>query len=652
MNNINEPKTHIYDFDRFRLVPTEKLLLFDGMPLNPSPKVFEVLVELVVNHGRLVSKDELLNQIWGDTFVEEATLARTVSNLRKILRENSELNYIETVAKSGYRFTDSVPVFEEVRELSTSQSSDQPMETIVTELLFADNSFGKIDKTANNLIKTKWYWDLRVKLILILMIVAMAVGINYLWTTSRNVKKVSSIKSIAVLPFRFIGGSESGNIYGSGMAETLIIKLNSINQIIVRPSSAVSKYAAQENLDLMSIGRELKVDATLIGTIQRDGERFRVSVQLVNSEDGESLWAEYFDAESKDIFTLQDDISSRVTQTLRLELSGKDANRLVKRYTENTEAYEAYITGRFLLSRRNPVDFMKSLEYFQKAIETDSNYALAYTGVADCYHAFAEYRMIPVSEAFAKARTAARKALELDETLSEAHSSLAYTLAIHDWDFEAAEKEFKRAIELNPNYANAHQWFFDLLVIQGRFDEAWKEIRRAEELDPASLGIKAEFASYYFLTKQYDKAIEESKKLIELEPKYPFGYIFLLVGYREKGNEKEEVETFLKVAETFYGNGESEIEELRNSYNHGGLKGFCLKRIEQMDKDSDRNVYLAWDYAGFFIRLGDRENAIKWLKKSYQNRDRWITSIKYDPVWNPIRSDPRFEEIVKQIGLE
>ncbi len=659
MNEVTKTNTVIYEFEEFKLNPSERLLFYGEKTLSLSPKVFDVLVYLVENNGRLVEKDELLEKLWSDTYIEEATLARTVSRLRKNLHENQDRQFIETVSKSGYRFIAPVNISEENLKLATSPNSETNPVEIKTET--ATGETGTNAEKSNNKPPTKdkiienegWFSKSYFILLPLALLLVITIAASFIWQSGeRPVREVSAVRSIAVLPFNVLNGNEEDRPIGTGMAETLIIKLNGINQVMVRPSSSVSKYFGQENLDMPAIGRELQVDAILNGTVQKDGERLRVTVQLLNSTDGTSLWAEKFDAESKDIFALQDDISTRVTQALELKLTGAEKEQLTKRYTENEEAYKAYITGRYLWSKRNPDDFRKSLEYFQKAIEIDSNYALAYTGIADCYQLFPYYRMMPVNEGFAKARTAARKALEIDETLAEAHASLAYTLAFHDWDWEAAERSFKRAIELNPNYATAHQWYSEYLLIMGRFDESRKQIERAEELDPVSLAISADVASYYFLTKQYDKTIERSKKIIAAEPRYPIGYIFLLVGYREKGMEAEEVETYMKVAETFYGNSEAEIEELRNAYKQGGLRGLCLKRIEQMERASDSNVYLAWDYIGFYIRIGDKENALKWLEKSYQNRDRWITSLKYDPIYDPLRSDPRFQDVVRRIGLK
>jgi tetratricopeptide (TPR) repeat protein len=259
---------------------------------------------------------------------------------------------------------------------------------------------------------------------------------------------------------------------------------------------------------------------------------------------------------------------------------------------------------------------------------------------------------MPVVESNAKARTAAQKALAIDETLAEAHASLAYTLAFYDWNWEAAEREFKRAIELNPNYATAYQWYFEYLTVMGRFDEGWVAINKALELDPSSPPINGDVATYYYLTRQNDKTIEQARKLIELEPNYPYGYIFLFLGFYEKGMQDEAVEAFLRMEKLFYDQEETTVNELKEAYEKSGWKGFWQKRIEIMDRDREKKLYLAWDYIVPYIDIGEKEKAIQAFQQSYKDRDRWIVNLKYLPQFDPIRSDPRFQEIVRKIGLE
>jgi len=257
----------------------------------------------------------------------------------------------------------------------------------------------------------------------------------------------------------------------------------------------------------------------------------------------------------------------------------------------------------------------------------------------------------PVTESFAKARNAATKALEIDETLAEAHTSLAYTLAFHDWNWTTAEKEFKRAIELNPNYATAHQWYSEFLVVVGRFDEARMEIERARELDPLSLIIYTDVAAYYYLTRQYDETIAQSQKVIEIDPNFPFAYVFLWASYQQKGMDREAVNAYLKGVTLFWGDGVEQVKELEKAFDKSGIKGFWQKRLEQISKPSRKQTYLDWDFAVCYVQMGDKERAIESLQKSYVARNRWIINIKYEPTFDSIRTDPRFQELLKKMGL-
>jgi len=644
-----------YEFGQFRLLPSERLLLREGKSVQLQPKVFDALVLLVENHGSLVEKDYLLNRLWHDTFVEEGTLTRTISNLRKALGEGTQENkYIETVSKSGYRFIADVRYITEDTDSSLSLPADlsptnQVKKSPIDETQQTD---GQTKHETPNAQHTFLGQNLNPRLLIILGLFAvLTFAITLVWFASiRRTKKNSLVKSIAVLPFKFIGGQEDARALEVGMADALIIKLSKISQIVVRPTSAVFKYAGQ-NPDPAVAGRELKVDVVLDGNIQKDGDRLRVTVQLISSTDGTPIWADKFDTRVTGIFAVQDIISTQITQALEVQLTGAEELLLTKRHTENIDAYQAYTNGRYFWNKRTPADLKKSLEFFEQAVKLDPNYALAHTGIADCYQLFAEYRLLPAAEGFAKARNAATKALEIDETLAEAHTSLAYTLAFYDWNWMAAEKEFKRSIELNPNYATTHQWYSEYLVVLGRFNEARAEIERAQELDPQSLIIRVDVAAYYYLVRQYDEAIAQSQKVVETDPNLAFAYVFIWGSYQQKGMEKEAVEAYLKIVALLWGRSETEVEELKRAYEKTGIKGFWRKRLEQMNKPSNQQTYLDWDYAVCYVWLGDKERAIESLQKSYSSRNRWIINIKYDPMFDSLHSDPRFQDLLRRMGL-
>lgn len=473
--------------------------------------------------------------------------------------------------------------------------------------------------------------------------------VAFIVTSNWRAKPSREIKSIAVLPFNQIGEGDRDETAEFGITDTLITRLSNLEHTVVRPTSAIFKYSGQKP-DAVAVGRELKVDAVLEGTIQRSGERARVTVRLVSSADGSSLWAQHFDTAFTNIFALQDSISEKVARALTSELGDKERSQRSKRSAENSEAYRLYITGRHFWNKRGSVkDLTKSIEYYEQAIAIDPGYARAHAGLADCYQLLGEYLATTPKEGFEKARGAARKALELDDQLAEAHTSLAYILAFYDWNFEGAEREFRRALELDPNYPTAHQWYGEFLLAMGRFEEAKVEHERALQIDPTSLVFHVELAAYYFVTRQFDQAISQAQTVIEMEPGYAFGYVFLSFAYGQKGMKREAAEAYLKSVELF---GEvKEAEQLRKVLTENGIDAMWRKRVEQFEGPS-RNESLSAQWRSLVhIRLGEKEKALEWLEKSYERRDRWMINIKHSPEMDTLRSEPRYLALVKKIGL-
>jgi len=464
-------KDSTYEFGPFRLEVAERLLLRDGKPLPLTPKAFDTLLVLVENSGHLVDKDELIKQVWPDTFVEEGSLARNISVLRKLLGGNStDTQYIETMPKRGYRFTPGVKQFEGEEVLVRRRARVR----IVTE--------EEIDE---------------------------------LTPSDERLSLLTAVISLAVLPFKILGVEAAEEYLGMGLADALITKLSNIRRIIVRPTSAVLSYSGFDQ-DAIVAGRELRVGLVLDGTIQRLSDRIRVTVQLVSVEEGAALWAEKFDEKLTDIFEIEDRVSEHLLAALTLKLSSAESRILSKQYTRDSEAYQSYLKGRYFWNKRSPEALAKAVECFNQSIARDPNYALAYAGLADCYNISGFWIYLPPTEAFPKAAAAAAKALEVDDVLAEAHASLAWATLHYDWDRAAAEREYRRAVELNPGYATAHQWFALFLMQEARFDEASQEIRRAQEIDPLSIVVSFNSALLPFLSGHYDEAIAQLRRTIEL----------------------------------------------------------------------------------------------------------------------------------------
>jgi len=488
-----------YQFGPYRLDPNEGRLLRNGEPVPLTPKAFETLVVLVQRSGHLVEKDELMKLLWPDSFVEESNLNQHVWTLRKTLGENKAGNeYIETVPKRGYRF------MAEVQELGHQGfelvAERRTLTRIVTEDGVEASEWSRErlpESQARKLIAGKRRWVTRRGALTVgglLLLLLMVSALTLRWWRSVEARRTeaaravtrTNLTSMAVLPFKPLVANDRDEYLEMGMVDVLITKLSNIRQLKVRSISTVRKYADLQQ-DPVVAGRELQVEAVLDGSIQRVGDRVRLTVRLLNVQDGTSLWADKFDEPFTNIFALQDSISERVAAALPLNLSREEKARLSRHYTENTEAFQLYLKGRYFWNKRTGEGLKKAIEYFNQAIAIDPRYAQAYAGLADSYLLIGGYGLISQEEAIPKAKAAAEKALEIDDTLAEAHTSLGLIYQNYEWNWAECEKEYRRAIELNPNYATAHHWYGEHLVLMGRFDEGIAEIQRAQEIDPLSL---------------------------------------------------------------------------------------------------------------------------------------------------------------------
>jgi serine/threonine-protein kinase len=464
-----------------------------------------------------------------------------------------------------------------------------------------------------------------------------------------------AMKSIAVLPFKPLIAGSRDEALEMGMADTLITRLSNIKQIIVRPTSAVRKYGGLEQ-DPIAAGREQKVDAVLDGNIQKSGEQIRVTVRLVNVADGQQLWIDTFDEKFTDIFALQDSISERVAAALAVKLTGEETELVRKRYTNNPEAYQLYVRGRYLWNKRTAEALTKAIEYFNQAIEKDPNYALAYAGLADGYAVSPERSAAggmtfkQRSEQFLQmAKAAAQKALEIDEQLPEAHTTLA-SLAADNWDWAEADRLFKRAFELNPNYATAHQWYGEYLVHVGRLDEALQEFKRAQELDPTSLIINSLLGQTLYLERRYDEAIDQCQKTLEMDSNFINAHWMLGMAYEQKAMHEEAKSEFEK-AVNLSGGATNLLALLGVSYARSGNESEAQNVLDKLNALIKQKRAHPHDLAMIYTGLGDRDRAFEWLEKAYEDHSWVMLYLKVDPFFDPLRSDPRFADLLRRMGL-
>jgi TolB-like protein/Tfp pilus assembly protein PilF len=460
------------------------------------------------------------------------------------------------------------------------------------------------------------------------------------------------IDSLAVLPFANSSADPNAEYLSDGVTESIINMLSQLRGLRVMARSTVFSYKGME-ADPRVIGRDLHVSAVLIGRVLQLGDALIIRAELIDVADGAQLWGEQYNRKISDILAVQEEISREISEKLRLKLTKEEQQRLTKRHTEDTNAYRLYLKGRYFWNKRTEEGLKKGIQYFQQAIEEDPQYALAYAGLADSYIILGAFgvAVLPPSEAVPKAKEAAVKALELDDTLAEAHALLGFSLADYDWNWAGAEKEFKRAIALNPNYATAHHWYgFGYLVPIGRLDEALAEVKRAQELDPLSLIINTNVGSLLYLARQYDQAIEQYQNALEIDPNFVIAHWMLGLAYEQKEMYRETIMEFQR-AVALSGESGFPLALLGHAYAISGEESEALTVLNELEKLSKRQYVSSYRVGAIYAGLGEEDQAIGWLQRACQERDGWLIWLKADPVFDSLRSDPRLQDMLRRIGL-
>jgi DNA-binding winged helix-turn-helix (wHTH) protein/TolB-like protein/Flp pilus assembly protein TadD len=640
---------HLYEFGAFQLDPPERLLLCDGQPIPMPPKAFDLLVVLVERSGHLVEKDELLKAVWPGSFVEEGNLSVTISVLRKALNDDRGMHkYIETVSKRGYRFVadvreigepERVPALGQPIEAQASIQQSRPHQPLAATLL----------RSGTIRARKTFLWSILAAALALcgfLLLVRMAARRG---SGTNQVQGAVAIHSLAVLPFQTLGAKGGDEYLGLGMADALITRLGNTGKIIVRPTSAIQKYA-EKQLSPQAAGQEQGVDAVLDGRIQRESDHVRLTVQLIRVRDGVQLWGETFDKQFTDIFALEDSLSERVAQSIRLKLNGEETRRFTKRSTEKPEAYEAYVKGRYFWNKRTEKALMKGLEYFRQAIAIDPTFAEAYVGVADSYATLGLYAMLPPKDAFPAAKEAAKRALEINDGLAEAHASLGFIYFYYDWNAVDAVKEFQRALADNPNYAMAHSWYGENLAAMSRFQEAGVEAQRAMEEDPLSLIIGSNAGWTYSLAGKGDQAIEILKKAIEIDPSFPRTHFRLGRAYEQKKSYDLAISELVQAVNL---SPEDACYQgaLGHVYAISGHTNQARKVLHDLESRIGQPYVPAYAIALVYAGLGEKDRAISWLEKAFEDRSTSIAFLKLDPELIGLHSDPRFKELAQRINF-
>jgi len=456
--------------------------------------------------------------------------------------------------------------------------------------------------------------------------------------------------SIAVLPFADISPQKDQEYFCDGMTDDIITKLTKIQELKVISRTSVMRYKKTDK-DIKEIGQELGVASILEGSVQKAGNDIRVNAQLINVDDGFHLWAETYDRELKNVFKIQSDLAENITSALKAKLSTEEKRGLEKKPTEDIEAYNIYLKARNFWNMRTEEGLQKSLEYFQKAIEKDPTYALAYSGIADYFNLIGYYDLLPSKDAFPKARDAANKALELDETLAEAHTSLAWIKTFFEWDWSGAQRSYKRAIELNPSYATAHHWYAALLGTIGRHNESIAEAKRAQELDPASVAISCSLGGIFLFARRYDKSIEELQKAIELDPNFYIPHWYLTYPYAMKGLHDEAIAEAHKALKLSGGSLRMK-GVLSYAYAVSGKQAEAKNLIVEINKLSKQTYISPFGIALIYVALGEKDKAFELLETAYEQRDHWLYQLKVVAYLDSLRPDPRFKEMLRKMNLE
>jgi DNA-binding winged helix-turn-helix (wHTH) protein/TolB-like protein/Tfp pilus assembly protein PilF len=658
-----------YEFGRFRVNATERLLLRDQEIVPLTPKVFDILLMLVQNSGHIVSKDVLMKKVWPNSFVEEGNLTQNVSLLRKALGEGQNGHkYIETIARRGYRFI--APVQESGDEdinialqpaasaepaimplngnrtiVDSSKTESSKTESAKTES--ANPSFSHSDESKAPRASNAIGWlsaRKRAALTALCALIIAAAAIVYFASAPdssalETAPGAGIIESIAVLPFADETADMDTAYFNDKITESLINNLSQLPKLRVVPRSLVLGYKGRE-VDLRKIGSELSVRAVLTGRVHRRMDTLSIQVDLIDVANLSQLWGQHYDRKLSDILLLQEDISRDIFENLRLKLSVEEKKQL--------EVYGLYLKGRNYWRKRTEEGLQQGIEYFRQAIEVDPNYAPAYAGLADCYNMLVVYGISSPKEAFPKGRQAAIKALEIDSTLAEAHTSLAFIEFRWDRDRVEAEKEFQLAIKYKPGYAPAHQWYSSYLIALERFDEAIAEAKRAQELEPLSFISSSHLAWILYLAGRYDQAIEHCQKLLDVDPNFFPARRYLGLTYEQKGMRREAIAEFQKGLELSKSSLLTAL--LGHAYAVSGKAAQARQVLAEL-QSPDQGYVSQYTVAAIYAGLGDKDQAFRALEKAYEERDIWLVSLKVDPVFSPLRSDGRFRDLLERLNL-
>jgi TolB-like protein/DNA-binding winged helix-turn-helix (wHTH) protein/Flp pilus assembly protein TadD len=613
-----------------------------GLRIRLQEQPFQVLGMLLVHAGQVVTREELQKKLWpADTFVDfDHGLNKAVNKIRDALGDSAESpRFVETVARRGYRFLAEVKGADEIAVRSP--------ESAPAQLAHASQTSDRAEFLEQAAMLQRRLPPLAWKISAVVLLAVIAAFAA--WKIHSRNLPAPAIHSLAVLPLESLSNDASQDYFADGMTDELISDLGQISALRVISRTSVMGYKHARK-PLPQIAHELNVDAVVEGTVLRSGDQVRITAQLIEASTDRHLWSQSYEGELRDTLVLQNKVAKAIAEQIRVSLNPQEQAALKKAKVVDPEAYESYLKGRYFWNKRTADGLKVARAYFEQAIEVDPKYAQAYSGLADTYALLGDwqYAVMTPKEAFPKAKSAAIKALELDSGLGEAHNSLAFCLDGFDWDFDAAGKEFQRAIELNPGYATAHHWYAWHLSLVGRNEEAILEMRKAESLDPLSLIINVDLAELLILAHSYDESMRQSKKAIEMDADFALAHNQLGQAYLQKHMNGEAVAELQKAVQLSDGSPTC-LANLARAYAASGRKGEAEKILSDLKRRSNPNSSFVPEIATIYVALGAQDQAMDWLEKGYE--ERFNPGVLLRPGFDPLRSEPRFKDLLRRIGF-
>jgi TolB-like protein/DNA-binding winged helix-turn-helix (wHTH) protein/Flp pilus assembly protein TadD len=606
-----------------------------GVRLRLQEQPFQVLAMLLERPGELVTREDLRSRLWPRTIVDfDHGLNKAISKIREALGDSAENpRFVETVARRGYRF------LSEVTAVDFPEGQSQPAHAAQSDIALVSPANSAALKRAHR----RFAWRLFG------CGFALTLTAFFSWTLYPRTQSVPKIRSLAVLPLENFSGDASQDYFADGMTEELITNLGQIGAIRVISRTSVMTYKGARK-PLPQIAAELNVEAVVEGSVLRFGDRVRITAQLIQVPADKHIWSQSYEEDIQDTLTLQNKVARAIAEQIQVTLNRQELAALGGAKAVNPDAYQAYLIGRYYWNKRTGDDLKKAIDYFNQAVEKDPGLATAYSGLADAYALSGDwqYGILSPENAFPKAKAAARKALALDDGLAEAHTSLAFVSDLYDWDWQTAEREYKRAIALNPGYATAHHWYAWHLVVLGRTSEALAEMRKAGSLDPLSPIISAELADVLCIAHLYDESVQQSRKTLAMHPNFAIAHYELAQAFAQKHMHDEAISE-LRTAIDLSGGSPAFDSELAYVYAVSGRTQEAIKILKDLKKSQERPSSTDAHIAMIYVGLGDQDEAISWLNKAYAAR--FNPSILMRPAFDPLRSDARFQDLLRNIGL-